>query len=338
MSFNTKNAGYIMCCVALCLVLGISTFMCLVSVGVTAEYEKNHPKSNVVPMTDNVESTEKDYLGGYSDDDIVYDEDSGATGVIIGQDKGDQSSGDEENSGSDGNTDNEALQITAQDIVDIYAELMNGAKERKPAFTKLEYQILPEDPANRVVTEGEQAVNSVLDVVKDLGVFVPEDEAEPYHHTKGDSDMSLFPVFNMPKGSYLTDAKGIRNYIYEELPNGNVRILFVLVNEDNPEPVAEGETVAPSYTGAVFSPMSKAKIDRTLNAPIIAIIATNISYTLRYHDCYVEFEYNPDTMELVSLKHIAYVTIKGSGDMLVGRVNVEKQELESYVFIDDFEY
>ena len=337
MSFNTKNAGYVMCCVALCLVLGISTFMCLVSVGVTSEYEKNHPKSNVVPVTNFGESEEKDYLEGYAEEDKYYDEDSGATGVIIGQDNGDQSSGDGENGGESDNTP-QPLQITAQDIVNIYAELMNGAKERKPGFTKLEYQILPEDPENRVVTEGEAAVDSVLDVVKDLGVFVPQDEAVPYTHTKGDSDMSLFPVFNMPKGSYLTDAKGIRSYIYEELPNGNVRVLFVLVTEDNPEPVTEGETVAPSYTGAVFSPMSKAKIDRTLNAPIIAIIATNISYTLRYHDCYVEFEYNPETMELVSLKHVAYVTIKGSGDMLVGRVNVEKQELESYVFIDDFEY
>ena len=327
MTFNTKNAGFIMCCIALSLVLGISTYMSLVSVGVLAEYERDHPKSNVVSSTENVQATEKDYLEDYSDGQKFQDTDSGAEGVIITDD--DQSSGDGEAA---------PVQITAQDIVNIYAELMNGAKERKPAFTKLEYQILPEDPANRVVTEGEEAVNSVLGVVKDLGVFVPKEEAVPYNHPKGDSDMSLFPVFNMPKGSYLTDPKGIRSYVYEELPNGNVRVMFVLVSEDNPEPVAEGETVAPSYTGAVFSPMSKAKIDRTLNAPIIAIIATDISYTLRYHDCYVEFEYNPETMELVSLKHIAYVTIKGSGDMLVGRVNVEKQELESYVFIDGFQY
>lgn len=327
MTFNTKNAGYIICCFALSLALGISTFMSLVSVGVIAEYERDHPKTNVVPMTESVESTEKDYLNVYSEDQKFQDTESGAEGVII--------TDDENQSGDDTGA---PLQITAVDIVNIYAELMNGAKERCPAFTKLEYQILPEDPANRVVTEGETAVNSVLGVVKDLGVFVPQDEAVPYNHTKGDSDMSLFPVFNMPKGSYLTDPNGIRSYVYEELPNGNVRILFVLVSEDNPEPVAEGSDVAPSYTGAVFSPMSKEKIDRTLNAPIIAIIATNISYTLRYHDCYVEFEYDPDTMELVSLKHIAYVTIKGSGDMLVGRVNVEKQELESYVYIDNFEY
>ncbi len=329
MAFNTKNAGFIMCCIALSLVLGISTYMSLVSVGVLAEYERDHPKSNVVSSTENVQVTEKDYLEDYSDGQKFQDTDSGAEGVIITDD--DQSSGDGEVA---------PVQITAQDIVNIYAELMNGAKEKSPGFKKIEYQVLPDDPANRVVSEGEEAIGAVLGAVQSLGVFIPEDEARanPYYHTKGDSDMSLFPVFFMPKGSYLTDAKGIRSYVYEELPNGNVRVMFVLVSEDNPEPVAEGETVAPSYTGAVFSPMSKEKIDRTLNAPIIAIIATDISYTLRYHDCYVEFEYNPDTMELVSLKHIAYVTIKGSGDMLVGRVNVEKQELESYVFIDNFEY
>lgn len=336
MSFNTKNAGYIMCCVVLSLVLGISTFMCLVSVGVIAEYEKNHPKSKSLAQS-NIEITDaNNLLEGYDEEQIYHDEDSGASGVVIGLDK------DENSSGDDGSESGEAkpLEITAADIVSIYAQVMNGAKERKPAFKKIEYQVLPEDPANRVITEGEQAVTSIMNVVKDLGVFIPEDEARanPYHHAKGDSDMSFFPVFNMPKGSYLTDPKGINSYIYEELENGNVRIKYVLVSEDNPEPVAEGSDVAPSYTGAVFSPMSKAKIDRTLNAPIIAVIATDISYSLRYHDCYVEFEYNPETMEIVSLKHIAYVTIKGSGDMLVGRVNVEKQELESYVFIDEFEY
>ena len=329
MTFNTKNAGFIMCCIALSLVLGISTYMSLVSVGVLAEYERDHPKSNVVSETETVQVTEKDYLEDYSDGQKFQDTDSGAEGVIITDD--DQSSGDGEAA---------PVQITAQDIVNIYAELMNGAKEKSPGFKKIEYQVLPDDPANRVVSEGEKAIDSILGAVQSIGVFIPEDEARanPYYHTKGDSDMSLFPVFFMPKGSYLTDAKGIRSYVYEELPNGNVRVLFVLVSEDNPEPVAEGETVAPSYTGAVFSPMSKAKIDGTLNAPIISVIATNISYSLRYHDCYVEFEYNPDTMELVSLKHIAYVTIKGSGDMLMGRVDVQKQELESYVFIDSFEY
>ncbi len=329
MAFNTKNAGFIMCCIALSLVLGISTYMALVSVGVLAEYERDHPKSNVVSETESVQVTEKDYLEDYSDGQKFQDTDSGAEGVVIVDDDKTQD-GDAE----------VPVQITAQDIVDIYAELMNGAKEKSPGFMKIEYQVLPDDPANRVVSEGEEAIDSVLGAVQSLGVFIPEDEARanPYYHTKGDSDMSLFPVFFMPKGSYLTDAKGIRSYVYEELPNGNVRVMFVLVSEDNPEPVAEGETVAPSYTGAVFSPMSKAKIDRTLNAPIISVIATNISYSLRYHDCYVEFEYNPDTMELVSLKHIAYVTIKGSGDMLIGRVDVQKQELESYVFIDSFEY
>lgn len=337
MSFNTKNAGYFVCCIALCLVLGISTFISLVAVGVIAEDEKNNPKTNVVTEKEQIPVTDSnDLLDDFSQEDIFVDEESGATGVVIGVDT-DASEGDSE----DNSPEDVPVQITASDIVRIYADVMNNAKAKKPGFTKIEYQELPSDPENCVITEGEEAVSSVIGVIKDLGVFVPEDEARanPYVHAKGDSDMSLFPVFNMEKGSYLTDPKGIKNYIYEELDNGNVRIKYVLVSEDNPEPVAEGSDVAPSYTGAVFSPMSKEKIDRTLNAPIIAVFAQNISYSLRYHDCYVEFEYNPETMELASLKHIAYVTIKGSGDVgLVGRMNVEKQELISYVFIDEFQY
>lgn len=330
MTFNTKNAGYIICCFALSLALGISTFMSLVSVGVIAEYERDHPKSSVTQSVDNAPVTDNDtFLDNYSDEQIKVDDD-GVTSVII---VGDGQSSDD---GTDA-----VVEITATDIVEIYAELMNGAKERAPAFKKIEYQVLPDDPENRVITEGEDAVNSVMGVIMDLGVFVPEDQARanPYYHTKGDGDMSLFPVFNMPKGSYLTDPNGIKSYVYEELDNGNVKIKFMLVSEDNPEPVAEGSDIAPSYTGAVFSPMSKAKIDRTINHPIIGVFAQNISYSLRYHDCYVEFEYNPETMELVSLNHIVYVTIKGSGDVgLVGKMNVEKQELESYVYINEFDY
>ncbi len=235
---------------------------------------------------------------------------------------------------------------TKADIVKIYADVMNNAKAKAPGFKKVEYQELPDGPNDRIIYEGSEeagdtAVNKMLNFVQDLGVFVPQEEAEanPYIHQKGDSDMSTFPVFNRPKGSYLTDSKGIESFTYKILPNGNVKMAFFLVPENNPEPIGENTDVAPSYTGAVFSPMAKSKIDRTVYHPIVTIFARDIKYTLRYHDCLVEVEFNPNTMEMTYLKHVARVSIKGSGDVVgAGKIGLERQELIGTVVITDFTY
>ncbi|MBO5064596.1 MAG: hypothetical protein J6D06_00580 [Clostridia bacterium] len=235
---------------------------------------------------------------------------------------------------------------TKADIVNIYATLMNKAKADKPGFTKVEYQELPGDPANRVVSQGEEHVTAeyiekLFGFIEDLGVFVPKEkaEAEPYIHEKGDDDMSKFPVFSREKGSYLTDPKAIDKYTYTKLSNGNIKMTFVLVPENNPEPIGENTNVAPSYTGAVFSPMSKEQIDGTVYHPIVTIFAKDIQYSLRYHDCSVVVEFNPNTMQIVNLEQVARVSIKGQGDVVgVGVIGVERQELIGTVIIKDLKY
>ena len=235
---------------------------------------------------------------------------------------------------------------TKADIVNIYATLMNKAKADKPGFTKVEYQELPGDPANRVVSQGEEHVTAeyiekLFGFIEDLGVFVPKEkaEADPYIHEKGDEDMSKFPVFSREKGSYLTDPKAIEKYTYTKLPNGNIKMSFVLVPENNPEPIGENTNVAPSYTGAVFSPMSKQQIDGTVYHPVVTIFAKDIQYSLRYHDCSVVVEFNPNTMQIVYLEQVANVSIKGQGDVVrVGIIGVERQELIGTVIIKDLKY
>ena len=235
---------------------------------------------------------------------------------------------------------------TKADIVNIYATLMNKAKADKPGFTKVEYQELPGDPANRVVSQGEEHVTAeyiekLFGFIEDLGVFVPKEkaEADPYIHEKGDEDMSKFPVFSREKGSYLTDPKAIEKYTYTKLSNGNIKMSFVLVPENNPEPIGENTNVAPSYTGAVFSPMSKQQIDGTVYHPVVTIFAKDIQYSLRYHDCSVVVEFNPNTMQIVYLEQVANVSIKGQGDVVrVGIIGVERQELIGTVIIKDLKY
>ena len=85
--------------------------------------------------------------------------------------------------------------------------------------------------------------------------------------------------------------------------------------------------------------MSKQQIDGTVYHPIVTIFAKDIQYSLRYHDCSVEVEFNPNTMQIVNLKQVANVSIKGQGDVVnVGIIGVERQELIGTVIIKDLKY
>ncbi len=357
-----KSKGYVIGCIALSVLMALSTYFSLVVFGVLAEDKKLYgaTEQNQVPETvyvdpqqvvDNnviVNDATQSVVGGNASQNVGSNTQSGVSGNVQSQQV--QNSVGNNNQGASQGTQisNPLLSTnkTKADIVKIYADVMNNAKAKKPGFKKVEYQELPGDPANRVVSEGgehatDDAINKLLGVIEGLGVFVSKEDAyaEPYIHEKGDADMSLFPVFSREKGSYLTDPNGIDSFTYELLANGNVKMGFTLVSEDNPEPVGENSDVAPSYTGAVFSPMSKARIDRTINHPVISVFATEVEYSLRYHDCYVEVEFNPQTLEIKNLTQIAKVSIKGSGNVvMVGRVGVARQELFSTVLITDLTY
>lgn len=357
-----KSKGYVIGCIALSVLMALSTYFSLVVFGVLAEDEKLYgaTEQNQVPETvyvdtqqvvDNnviVNDVTQSVVGGNASQNVGSNTQSGVSGNVQSQQV--QNSVGNNNQGASQGTQisNPLLSTnkTKADIVKIYADVMNNAKAKKPGFKKVEYQELPGDPANRVFSEGEESagedtVNKFLGIIEGLGVFVPKEkaEAEPYIHEKGDADMSLFPVFSREKGSYLTDPNGIEKFTYQVLANGNVKMNFTLVSEDNPEPIGENSNVAPSYTGAVFSPMSKARIDRTVNHPIITVFATDVQYSLRYHDCYVEVEFNPNNLEIVSLTQFADVSIKGSGQVIgIGKIGLERQELFSTVLITDLEY
>lgn len=357
-SKKKKKIRYAVGGVALAVLLAVSTYISIVVIGVVADESK---KGTLLGSAGNNQQTGAPVVPDNSDiqnnvSSVVSD-----NNVVQNNNPIDVSESVDNNSGTVNNNqpqaENQATQIprvnplkdenkTKADIIKIYADVMNTAKAKAPAFTKIEYQELPDGPENRVISEGteeagDEAVNKMLDFVQGLGVFIPKEEAEaePYIHEKGDADMARFPVFDREKGSYLTDPNSIESYTYRVLPNGNVKMTFVLVPENNPEPIGENETVAPSYTGAVFSPMSKAKIDGTVYHPIVTVFARDIVYSLRYHDCSVMVEFNLDTMEIVYLEQIARVSIKGSGNVVgAGFIGLERQELIGTVVIKDLDY
>lgn len=366
---------HIVCSVILSVMICFSGFIGMVITGVVAQgnidgtlkYSIGSDEKTPNANANNSENSEDVYYD--NNGEIVYDNNNSSVDLSDNSNSGNSANGSNTNNSTgnsnssqnvnnnggnntvNNNTQNATVNglpanPTKADIVNIYATLMNKAKADKPGFTKVEYQELPGDPANRVVSQGEEHVTAeyiekLFGFIEDLGVFVPKEkaEADPYIHEKGDEDMSKFPVFSREKGSYLTDPKAIEKYTYTKLPNGNIKMSFVLVPENNPEPIGENTNVAPSYTGAVFSPMSKQQIDGTVYHPVVTIFAKDIQYSLRYHDCSVVVEFNPNTMQIVYLEQVANVSIKGQGDVVrVGIIGVERQELIGTVIIKDLKY
>ena len=370
---------HIVCSVILSVMICFSGFISMVITGVVAQgnidgtlkYSIGSDEKTPNANANNSENSEDVYYD--NNGEIVYDNNNSSVDLSGNSNSGNSANGSNtnnstgnsnssqnvnnntNNNGGNNTVNNNTQNVTVNglpanptkaDIVNIYATLMNKAKADKPGFTKVEYQELPGDPANRVVSQGEEHVTAeyiekLFGFIEDLGVFVPKEkaEADPYIHEKGDEDMSKFPVFSREKGSYLTDPKAIEKYTYTKLSNGNIKMSFVLVPENNPEPIGENTNVAPSYTGAVFSPMSKQQIDGTVYHPVVTIFAKDIQYSLRYHDCSVVVEFNPNTMQIVYLEQVANVSIKGQGDVVrVGIIGVERQELIGTVIIKDLKY
>ena len=228
---------------------------------------------------------------------------------------------------------------TNKEVLEIYTNLMNKAKKDKPGYKKVEYQELPSDAQNRVITEGSGLIGTLLSLVDKLDIMTTKEaaEADPEIVDKG-SDMRWFPVYKCEKGCYLTDVNAIKETKYEDLGNGKARITIVLKDEANPEPMAEGATSSPSKTGAMFSPLSKNDIDNTLNGGVVSAVVKDITYNLTYHDCKAVVEYDTKTNQIIKLEQYMNVAINANAKVIGSKINIEKQELFNTMIITDFKY
>ncbi|MBE6799994.1 MAG: hypothetical protein E7529_02175 [Ruminococcaceae bacterium] len=229
---------------------------------------------------------------------------------------------------------------TDKEVLEIYTTVMNKAKKDKPGYKKVEYQELPSDAQNRVISKGGNLVGTLLDLVDQLDLMTSKEaaEADPEIVEKG-SDMRWFPVYKCEKGCYLTDVNAIESTKYEDLGNGKARITIELKDENNPEPMAEGASTSPSNTGAMFSPLSKADIDETINGGVVSAVITGVTYNLTYHDCKAVVEYDTKTNQIIKLEQYMNVAIQGGGKIFfVSEIQIDKQELFNTMVITDFKY
>ena len=232
-----------------------------------------------------------------------------------------------------------AAKKSDKEVLEIYTNLMNKAKKDKPGYKKVEYQELPSDAQNRVITEGSGLIGTLLNLVDKLDIMTTKEaaEADPEINDKG-TDMRWFPVYKCEKGCYLTDVNAIKETKYEDLGNGKARITIILKDEANPEPMAEGATSSPSKTGAMFSPLSKKDIDNTLNGGVVSAVVKDITYNLTYHDCKAVVEYDTKTNQIIKLEQYMNVAINANAKVIGSKINIEKQEHFNTMIITDFKY
>lgn len=214
----------------------------------------------------------------------------------------------EEATTAEGDTTQTATEVgnpqTKAEILAMYTIVMDKAKQSKPGFTQKEWQALPKDKQNM----GEGAVGKLLPLAERFMT-----SGDPDVKAKG-GDMNSFPLKDSSKGCLLTNANAVKSAKYEELANGNHRISIVLNNEVNPEPYKKGQAKATSNIGNMFFVLGKSDIDNELqNNNMVKLVIKEANYSLTYRDCKATLEFNPQTQQIVSLKHYvnAFIDMKG---------------------------
>lgn len=195
------------------------------------------------------------------------------------------------------------------EILAAYTDVMNFAKTSKPAYEKVEYQVLPEK--ERKIDSG--IVDRLLGLASKFMTTREEAMEKPQVSDKN-SNMRWFPVYKSDKGCLLTDTSAIKEAKCEKLSNGSFKITILLKEEMNPEPYDENTKRCSSYTGKMFGPLAKAEIDKEIDGiPVIK----KADYSLKYYNCKAVLVYNPVNKHIVTLDQFMSTLITLSGKIFL---------------------
>lgn len=230
-------------------------------------------------------------------------------------------------------SDDNMLPDTPEEILAKYSEVMNKAKADSPAFSKVEYQLIPPEKAQ---FEG-KAFNKILPLASNFFKDEATARANPEIKAKGES-MEWFPIYHNEKGCMLTDVNAIESATYTQLPDGNVKIVIELKDEINSEPPNAAPT-CDSTIGSMFTPIEMATVRDTLqNDSSLKFIVKNVDFELKYYDCIAELTYNPNTNEIVELNQFMHLDINIKDGSILGISAKGKAVLDNYMYITDFQY
>ena len=230
-------------------------------------------------------------------------------------------------------TDDNALPQGNEAILAKYSELMNDAKAQSVGFKKIEWQAIPEEKAQ---FEG-KAFSKILPIASNFFKTEEDAKANPEFKSKDDGATWL-PIYHNQKGCMLTDVNAIESATCTELPDGNVKIVIELKDEDNSEPPVDAPT-CDSYIGSMFTPIQFAEIRTTLETdPAVKFIVKNVDFDLQYFDCVAELTYNPATNQIVQLDQFMHINIKINEGSILGLSAKGNAVLDNYMYISEFQY
>ena len=229
--------------------------------------------------------------------------------------------------------DNSSIPQGNEAILAKYSELMNDAKAQSVGFKKIEWQAIPEEKAK---FEG-KAFSKILPIASNFFKTEEDARANPEFKPKDDGATWL-PIYHNQKGCMLTDVNAIESATCTELPDGNVKIVIELKDEDNSEPPVDAPT-CDSYVGSMFTPIQFAEIRTTLETdPAVKFIVKNVDFDLTYYDCVAELTYNPATNQIVTLDQFMHINIKINEGSILGLSAKGNAVLDNYMYISEFQY
>lgn len=231
------------------------------------------------------------------------------------------------------NTNDSSIPQGNEAILAKYSELMNDAKAQSVGFKKIEWQAIPEEKAQ---FEG-KAFSKILPIASNFFKTEEDAKANPEFKSKDDGATWL-PIYHNQKGCMLTDVSAIESATCTELPDGNVKIVIELKDEDNSEPPVDAPT-CDSYIGSMFTPIQFADVRNTLETdPAVKFIVKNVDFDLTYYDCVAELTYNPATNQIVTLDQFMHINIKINEGSILGLSAKGNAVLDNYMYVSEFQY
>lgn len=205
---------------------------------------------------------------------------------------------------------------SVKEIIDQYTLLVDKFKKEKPAYTKKEYQALPEEYRNFG-----GPINTVLNIAS--GYMVTEEQAEELVRQPGAEEiLNDVPIHNSEKGCALTDYDAVEWAKCEDLGDGTYKISFSLKEEVNAEPTPADTLVPPSAHGAVMQPMAFKEIKTEVDNVVSKVPGVSVDrFELIYRECVFSCVYNPETDEVLSITHNIVIDIAAKAKVFTGEID-----------------
>ena len=222
----------------------------------------------------------------------------------------------EENKADTEDKKDNSMPETTEEIIDQYTLLVDKFKKEKPAYTKKEYQALPEEYRNFG-----GPINTVLNIAS--GYMVTEDQAEELIRQPGAEEiLTDVPIHNSEKGCVLTDYDAVEWAKCEDMGDGTYKISFSLKEEVNAEPTPADTLVPPSAHGAVMQPMAFKDIKTEVDNIVGKVPGVSVNrFELIYRECVFSCVYNPETDEVSSITHNIVIDIVANADAFTATID-----------------